>query len=70
LVIIPVTEPCPYVNLSYTAFPLENNMITISSSNLPNLYAAFDSTSAYSFYSYPIVNFKVDEYEFCLIETD
>lgn len=45
-------------------------MVNISSTQLPKLYASFDSTSAYSFYSYPIVNFKVEEYQFCLIDTD
>jgi hypothetical protein len=37
---------------------------------MPTLYGAFDSTSPYSFYSYPINRFAVSEYEFCLIDTD
>lgn len=70
LVVVPVTEHCPFVNVSFTAFALESNMMTISSSQLRDFYAAFDSTSAYSFYSYPLVDFMVDEYQFCLINTD
>lgn len=45
-------------------------MATINSLQLPSIYAAFDSTSASSFYSYPIASFKVDEFQFCLIDTD
>lgn len=45
-------------------------MITITSTVLPNLYGSFDSTSSASFYSYPIINFRVDESQYCLIDTD
>lgn len=37
---------------------------------LPTIYAAFNSTSPYSFYSYPIVKFSVSEGEFCQINED
>jgi hypothetical protein len=44
--------------------------MSINSGVLPNIYAVFNSTSPYSFYSYPITSFKVSEYQFCLIDSD
>ena len=36
-----------------------------ASNLLPPIYGAYNSTSPYSFYSYPIIKFAVSEYEFC-----
>jgi hypothetical protein len=46
--------------------------VTISDLNslLPPIYGAYNSTSPYSFYSYPISKFSVSEYEFCQINED
>ena len=72
LVIIPTSEPCPYVNVSYSNFELENNTLVINDpeSLLPALNALFNSTSPFSFYTYPIIKFKVSEFEFCLMDED
>ena len=34
------------------------------------MYAAFNATSPYSFYSYPVSKFRVSEYQFCLMDED
>ena len=72
LVIVPLSEPCPFVNISFSAFSLEDNYVTVtdSATYLKTMYASFNSTSPYSFYSYPIANFAASEYEFCQIYQD
>lgn len=72
LVIMPTGENCPLVNISFTAFSLEDNYFTVLNSAplMKTLYAAFNSTSPYSFYTYPIGKLVVSEYEFCQIDTD
>lgn len=72
LVIVPISEPCPYVNISFSSFSLENNSLVISDTEslLPTMKAAYNSTSPYSFYTYPIVKFQISEYEFCLMDED
>ena len=37
---------------------------------LPKIYGAYNSTSPYSFYSYPIIKFSVSEDTFCQINED
>jgi hypothetical protein len=37
---------------------------------LPDIYGAYNSTSPYSFYSYPVIKFTVSEGEFCQINDD
>lgn len=34
------------------------------------MYATFNSTSPYSFYSYPVIKFDVQEHEFCQMDLD
>lgn len=72
LVIVPMGQPCPLVNISFTAFTLEDHMVTLSNTNmsLPNMYASYNSTSPYSFYTYPVSKFAVSEYEFCEMDID
>jgi hypothetical protein len=72
LVIVPAGEPCPYVNISFSAFALEDhqNVATGSTQFLKTLFASYNSTSPYSFYSYPITKFAVSEYQFCQMDAD
>ena len=44
--------------------------MTDNTSKLNTLYMSFNSTSPYSFYSYPFIKFGVQEYEFCQIDQD
>lgn len=72
LTIMPSSEPCPYVNVTFAIPSLEDHYLPISDPAivLPSLYATFNATSPYSFYSYPVSKFAVSEYEFCLIDED
>lgn len=69
---MPGSEPCPFVNISFTPFTLEDHSAVVNdpSSMLNTLYVSYNSTSPYSFYSYPFVKFKVSEYEFCQMDED
>ena len=72
LVVVPQSESCPYVNISFTQFALEDHMVVVNDPNtmLEKLYASYNSTSPYSFYAYPVVKFAVSEYEFCQMDQD
>ena len=72
LVIMPNGSPCPYVNISFSPFSLEDHYSVVPDSNniLNPLYASYNSTSPYSFYSYPFIKFTVSEYEFCEMDQD
>ena len=72
LVIMPTLEPCPYVNISFSNFTLEDHVSTATNSLsiLPTMYLSFNSTSPYSFYSYPAIKFAVSEYQFCQMDQD
>lgn len=71
LVIMPKGDRCPYVNVTFGQPTIEDNKQLIEGSLFENpLYGIFNATSPYSFYTYPIENFRVSEHEFCLIEED
>ena len=72
LVIMPNGENCPYVNVTFVEPTLETYKATIEDGTIlmSPLYGIFNATSPYSFYNYPISDFKVSEYEFCLISED
>ena len=72
LVIMPNNEDCPFVNLTIAPPTLESNTVLIENGTILSnpLYGIFNATSPYSFYTYPINDFKVSEYEFCLISED
>jgi hypothetical protein len=72
LVVVPVGEPCPLVNVSFTPFQLEDHFLTVPDPDqvLPTLYASFNSTSPYSFYAYPVAKLGAQEFEFCQMEQD
>ena len=61
LVVVPMSEPCPLVNISMNMFSLEDNIYTAEDLDnlLPKIYGAYNSTSPYSFYSYPVIKFSV-----------
>lgn len=69
---MPSGSTCPYVNISFTSFPLEDHQSTVNDplSMLSPLYVSYNSTSPYSFYSYPFIKFSVSEYEFCEMDQD
>lgn len=69
---MPNSQPCPFVNATFGIPTLEDHYLqfTDSSNLLSALYGTYNSTSPYSFYSYPISKFAVSEYEFCLIDED
>jgi hypothetical protein len=69
---MPTTDPCPYVNISFSPFPLEDHYLTVSDTNtmINPIYVSYNSTSPYSFYSYPFIKFAVSEYEFCQMNQD
>ncbi len=56
LVIMPIGDNCPVVNISFSSFTLEDNYFTVLNSGplMNTLYATFNATSPYSFYTYPI----------------
>ena len=70
--VVPTAETCPFVNISFTLFALEDHYTTVTDSGsiLNTMYMSFNSTSPYSFYSYPFIKFAVQEYEFCQIDQD
>ena len=72
LVVMPTAASCPFVNISFSLFPLEDHYSTVNDTDgvLNSLYVAFNSTSPYSFYSYPIIKFAVQEYDFCQMDQD
>lgn len=72
VIVLPTSEPCPFVNISYANFTLEDHVsvVTDTPSVLSPLYVSYNSTSPYSFYSYPISKFTVSEYYFCLMDQD
>ena len=72
MVVVPTAESCPYVNMSFTLFALEDHYSTLTDNEsvLNTLYASFNSTSPYSFYSYPMIKFAVEEFEFCQMDQD
>jgi hypothetical protein len=55
---------CPFVNISFTPFALEDNYRAVNDPTavLNPLYVAYNSTSPYSFYSYPFIRFAVSEF--------
>ena len=69
---VPNSESCPFVNISFTLPALEDHYTSVTDSDgvLNTLYMSFNSTSPYSFYSYPFIKFAVQEYEFCQIDQD
>lgn len=69
---MPQNSPCPLVNLTFELPTLEDHYSTVSDTNnlLNSLYATYNATSPYSFYSYPISKFAVSEYQFCQIDED
>ena len=72
LVVVPSGSACPLVNISFTMFTLEDHYSVAedNASLLSPLYYSFNSTSPYSFYSYPVAKMAVSEYEFCLMDED
>lgn len=64
LIIVPNNEACPIVNISFTAFALENHTFTATDTEnkLNTLHLVYNSTSPYSFYAYPVSKFAVSEY--------
>ena len=64
LIIMPSTEPCPFVNVTFSIPELEDHYSLLSDSGnlLSRFYASFNATSPYSFYSYPVSKFTVSEY--------
>lgn len=69
---MPTSEPCPFVNMSFTSFALEDHQVTVNDPNhmLNPLYVSYNSTSPYSFYSYPFIKFTVSEDMFCQMDQD
>jgi hypothetical protein len=66
-----MSEPCPYVNISFSQFSLEDNFVVVtnSASKLKAKYAHFN-VPPYSFSSYLITEFAVSDYQFCQIDQD
>lgn len=69
---MPSTDTCPYVNISFTSFALEDHYTTVTDTDniLSPIYVSYNSTSPYSFYSYPFIKFAVSEYQFCQMDQD
>ena len=70
---MPQGTQCPFVNLRLNFSNLEENQVLIADADQvynKELYGVFNATSPYSFYNYPISQFMVSEYRFCLINED
>ena len=70
---MPQGSPCPFVNITSSYTNLEDNQVLIS--DVDQVYdkvllGVFNATSPYSFYNYPVSQFTVSEYNFCLINED